>query len=262
MDEWERLEREATAGPWEVREHDGLSAVAHPTGWAMEDDDTRAADLRLSAFLRNRSPELRAVVEAAKRYVDRAEALELRLVRREEVNAAYSEMVSALNALAPIIAASGTGQRSVVDIARGVRDVCCEGHERGMYEPSDPCDYPQPAPQPAPQPHRTYVSVDASSYDERCDDCGATDAHGDKRLRQPCPGPRLAAASGPTGLPVIATCGDCRWMEQGRDRERCEHFDAPPLATPVGRGPTGSCPTVNAYNAPPPWCPLRSTEPR
>lgn len=36
--------------------------------------------------------------------------------------------------------------------------------------------------------HKTRFS-DSSLYDEVCVHCGATDARGDRRLEQPCPGP-------------------------------------------------------------------------
>lgn len=36
--------------------------------------------------------------------------------------------------------------------------------------------------------HNTYLSMDASSYDEICSVCGATDTAGSGRLSKPCPG--------------------------------------------------------------------------
>jgi hypothetical protein len=40
-----------TPGPWEVREHDGLFAITHPSGWVLESDDVRQnrSDARLIA---------------------------------------------------------------------------------------------------------------------------------------------------------------------------------------------------------------------
>lgn len=60
-------------------------------------------------------------------------------------------------------------------------------------------------------------------------------------------------------LPVIATCGDCRRAQQDIKRWRCEHPGAPRLSVSerVGPGPTGDCPSVDPYAAPPTWCPLR-----
>lgn len=44
-------ERSWTPGPWEVREVDGLFAIAHPTGWVLESNDVEQdrADARLIA---------------------------------------------------------------------------------------------------------------------------------------------------------------------------------------------------------------------
>jgi len=40
-----------TPGPWEVREHEGLFAIAHPTGWVLESNEEQQdrADARLIA---------------------------------------------------------------------------------------------------------------------------------------------------------------------------------------------------------------------
>jgi len=40
-----------TPGPWEVRDHEGLFAIAHPTGWVMEssDEQQNRTDARLIA---------------------------------------------------------------------------------------------------------------------------------------------------------------------------------------------------------------------
>ena len=40
-----------TPGPWEVREHEGLFAIAHPTGWVLESNDEQQdrTDARLIA---------------------------------------------------------------------------------------------------------------------------------------------------------------------------------------------------------------------
>ena len=40
-----------TPGPWEVREVDGLFAIAHPTGWVLESNDEQQnrADAKLIA---------------------------------------------------------------------------------------------------------------------------------------------------------------------------------------------------------------------
>ena len=44
-------ERSWTPGPWEVREVDGLFAIAHPSGWVLESNDVEQdrADARLIA---------------------------------------------------------------------------------------------------------------------------------------------------------------------------------------------------------------------
>ena len=44
-------ERSYTPGPWEVREVDGLFAIAHPNGWVLESNDVEQdrADARLIA---------------------------------------------------------------------------------------------------------------------------------------------------------------------------------------------------------------------
>lgn len=82
MDTWEKLEAEATAGPWRectasgrrcacgiVWAPDGESVVRLNGG--VEDIPTQPskADASLVTFLRNRSPQLRAVVEAARNRV-------------------------------------------------------------------------------------------------------------------------------------------------------------------------------------------------
>jgi hypothetical protein len=40
-----------TPGPWEVREHEGLFAIAHPCGWVLESNDEQQdrADAKLIA---------------------------------------------------------------------------------------------------------------------------------------------------------------------------------------------------------------------
>lgn len=64
MDEWERLEREATAGRWSARRSlysgDNLADIGGVCAGMS------AENAALVAYLRNRSPQLRAVVEAAR----------------------------------------------------------------------------------------------------------------------------------------------------------------------------------------------------
>lgn len=72
MDEWERLEREATAGPWR-EEHKGtygwIVGRGRTTGKPGNADVCKGAsahDAALIVYLRNRSPQLRAVVKRAR----------------------------------------------------------------------------------------------------------------------------------------------------------------------------------------------------
>ena len=57
---------EHTPGPWEVREVDGLFAIAHPAGWVLEDADASVnrADATLMAAAPALLAALRAYVEA------------------------------------------------------------------------------------------------------------------------------------------------------------------------------------------------------
>jgi hypothetical protein len=50
-----------TPGPWEVREVDGLFAIAHPTGWVLESVDPQQdrADAKLIAA----SPEMFRIIQ-------------------------------------------------------------------------------------------------------------------------------------------------------------------------------------------------------
>lgn len=41
--------------------------------------------------------------------------------------------------------------------------------------------------------HKTRLSIGSSVYDEICELCGATDARGDDRLNQECPGAKHEA---------------------------------------------------------------------
>ena len=52
---------EHTPGPWEVREVDGLFAIAHPTGWVLESNDEQQdrADAKLIAV----SPEMFVIIQ-------------------------------------------------------------------------------------------------------------------------------------------------------------------------------------------------------
>jgi hypothetical protein len=52
-----------TPGPWEVRDHEGLFAIAHPTGWVMEssDEQQNRTDARLIAA----APDLLEACKAA-----------------------------------------------------------------------------------------------------------------------------------------------------------------------------------------------------
>jgi hypothetical protein len=61
--------------------------------------------------------------------------------------------------------------------------------------------------------HSTRFS-DASSFDSICVYCGATDAHGDRRLEQPCPGEPLSGVAAlerelPSGVTVRKFLRDC-----------------------------------------------------
>lgn len=61
---------EHTPGPWEVREHQGLFAIAHPSGWVLESGDVRQdrADAKLIAAAPDLLQACCEMLKAMKRY--------------------------------------------------------------------------------------------------------------------------------------------------------------------------------------------------
>lgn len=87
----------------------------------------------------------------------------------------------------------------------------------------------QPTPDPAPQgkhPSHSTRSSDASSYDEVCINCGATDIAGGGwgKLAQPCSAKDAfdAGQERPQGWPYLATRG---WWDRKAECELLSGFD-------------------------------------
>ena len=104
MDEWERLEREATAGRWSARRSlysgDNLADIGGVCAGMS------AENAALVAYLRNRSPQLRAVVEAAQEAVESASLMVSAndgdpkcMAERTRLDAAAEALAAALKAL-------------------------------------------------------------------------------------------------------------------------------------------------------------------
>lgn len=111
----------ATKGPWELREHEGLSAIAHPTGFVLEDDyDADMRDRRFIAHARTDIPWLRTQLDAMREERDaasaaedeRADACERATAERDEARGAALAAVKQRNELV-----------SAIDEARDVRPV-------------------------------------------------------------------------------------------------------------------------------------------
>jgi hypothetical protein len=70
LDAVEARAKAATPGPWELREHEGLSAICHPHGWVLEDSaDADMRDRRFIAAAREDVPALCAEVRALRELV-------------------------------------------------------------------------------------------------------------------------------------------------------------------------------------------------
>jgi len=68
-EEPETMTQKHTPGPWEVREANGLFAIAHPDGWVLEsnDEDQDRIDARLIAAAPDMLASLELLVEWSKR---------------------------------------------------------------------------------------------------------------------------------------------------------------------------------------------------
>ena len=73
-DTWEKLEAEATAGPWRHVVREGAHRVDTPS-WPVADCGFGNRDAALIVHLRNRSPQLRALRAAARAGVAAVDAL-------------------------------------------------------------------------------------------------------------------------------------------------------------------------------------------